>query len=270
MRFYSVSLSLLLFLVLAGCASRSDLDYVRYDVEELKTRLFTTEKEMGSLRSETREGVEKNLKGLQNDVETIRKQAADLQATIEGLKVDLQVSAGKLDDLSLAAKKPADDLALLKEDIDRRLSVFEGRLVTLEKGFAEQKKAQEAPPVTPDALYQQGLETFKSGDTQKARELFVRFIELFPANGMVANAHYWLGETYYSEKKYDQAILEFQEVIKNHPGKEKVPAAMLKQGMAFKGLGDEKSARYLYKKLIEDFPSSEEAKLAREKLKDLK
>ncbi|HTP64143.1 MAG TPA: tol-pal system protein YbgF, partial [Geobacteraceae bacterium] len=122
----------------------------------------------------------------------------------------------------------------------------------------------------PDALYQQGLETFKSGDTQKARELFVRFIELFPANGMLANAHYWLGETYYSEKKYDQAILEFQEVIKNHPGKEKVPAAMLKQGMAFKGLGDEKSARYLYKKLIEDFPSSEEAKLAREKLKDLK
>jgi tol-pal system protein YbgF len=87
---------------------------------------------------------------------------------------------------------------------------------------------------------------------------------------LAANAHYWLGETYYSEKKYDQAILEFQEVIKNFPGKEKVPAAMLKQAMAFKEMGDTKSARYLYKKLIEEFPAAAEAKSAKEKLKDLK
>ena len=87
---------------------------------------------------------------------------------------------------------------------------------------------------------------------------------------MAANAHYWLGETYYNEKKYDQAVLEFQEVIKKFPGKEKVPAAMLKQGMAFKEMGDAKSARYLFKKLIEQFPTADETKIAKEKLKDLK
>jgi TolA-binding protein len=64
--------------------------------------------------------------------------------------------------------------------------------------------------------------------------------------------------------------LEYQEVIKNFPNKDKAPAAMLKQAMAFKGLGDDKSARYVYKKLIQDYPSSEEAKKAKEKLKGLK
>ena len=45
---------------------------------------------------------------------------------------------------------------------------------------------------------------------------------------------------------------------------------MLKQAMSFKGLGDDKSAKYIYKKLIETYPRTEEAKLAKEKLKGLK
>ncbi len=265
MRSASVSLSLLFLLSLAGCASRSDLDYLRSDVDELKTRVLKDEKDMGSLRSET-----KSLTGLQSDTAAVRKEAADLQATIESIRVDMQVLSGRLDDATLAAKKPADDLALLKEDAGRRFTALEGRLEKLEKLLDEQKKAAEAKPESPDELYQKGLEAFKSGDAPKARELLAKFIERYPTHDMAANAHYWLGETYYSEKKFDQAILEFQEVIKNFPGKEKVPAAMLKQGMAFKELGDVKSARYLYKKITEEFRSSSEAKVAQEKLKELK
>jgi tol-pal system protein YbgF len=222
---------------------------------------------MGNLRNETREGVEKNLKGLQNDMETVRKGAADLQATIESIKVDMQVVTGKLDDVALSAKKPVDDLSLLQEDTNRHFTALEGRLEKFEKYLEEQTKAAAAKPENPDTLYREGLGLYKSGDFQKAREVFSRFIEQFPTHEMTDNARYWLGETYYSEKKYDQAILEFQEVIKNFPGKEKVPAAMLKQGMAFKELGDVKNARYLYKKLVEDFPATEEAKTAKVKLK---
>lgn len=263
MRLHTRLLYVSLFLTLAGCASRSDLDYVRSDMEELKTRLFKAEQEMGVLQNETKEGVERNIKGLQQDVESVRKGSADLQASIEGIKVDMQVLAGRVDDLALAVKKPADDLSLLKEDTDRRFAALEGRLQKLEK-------STEAPAENPDTLYQKGLDAFKGGDTQKARELLSGLIERYPSHGMIANAHYWLGETYYSEKKYDQAILEFQEVIKNFPGKEKVPAAMLKQAMAFKELGDAKSARYVFQKLITEFPDSEEAKLAKTKLKGLR
>jgi len=262
MRGIILGVSLLYCFILAGCASRSDLDYLRSDMEELKSRIFKAE-------IETKEGVEKNLKGLQIDMETVRKGAAELQATVENIKVDLQVVSGKIDDISLAAKKPADDLSLLKEDVNRRFASLEERLAKLEKSHDEQKKAVETAPENPDTLYQKGLDAYKSGDFQKARDIFARFVEQFPTHGMVANARYWLGETYYSEKKYDQAILEFQEVIKNFPGKEKVPAALLKQGMAFRELGDAKSARYLYLKIMDDYPASDEAKAAKEKLKML-
>lgn len=274
MRFIVAGIPALFFLAVTGCATQSDLDNVRYDVERLATRSSAMEKDLGKLKSETKEELEKNLSDLQQNTGNLRKEAADLQANIEGVKVDMQALSGKLDDLALAAKKPSDDLALLREDAERRFSALEARLTKLEQAFTAQQHAAEAKAAelekTPDALYQKGLGTFKSGDMQKAREAFARFIQLYPNHDLAANAHYWLGEAYYNEKNYEQAILEFQDVIKNFPKKEKVPAALLKQAMAFRELGDMKSARYLYKKVIEEFPAGDEAKTAREKLKGLR
>src|SRR5512141_2012715 len=110
------------------------------------------------------------------------------------MKVDLQVLAGKVDDAALQSKKPADELDLQKEDVNRRFVAIEGRMDKLEKLLEDQKKAAESKPENPDELYQKGLETFKSGDPQKARELLARFIERYPTHAMAANAHYWLGE----------------------------------------------------------------------------
>lgn len=268
-------ISAVFFLTLAGCASRGDLQYVQSDMEEAKTRIFQIEKDIAGLRYETKEGVAKSLKDVQENITTLRKGEADLQATLDSTKVDMQVLAGKVDDFKLSSKKPEEDIALVKDDTDRRLKAIEERLLKLESGFDDMQKKLAAAKTkeveqTPDALYQKALDTFRGGNSQKARELFTRFIELYPNHELAANAHYWLGETFYGDKKYDQAILEFQQIIKNFPGKEKVPAAMLKQAMAFKELGDVKSARYVLKKLVEDFPFAEEVKTAKEKLREYK
>jgi tol-pal system protein YbgF len=275
MQFVRRGLPLILIIALAGCASRETVDSMQRDMEEMKSRLFKMEKDIGGMRSETKEGIEKTIKDFHKEMETQRKGAADLQATLDSTKVDMQVLTGKVDDVRVLAQKPTDDLALLKEDTDRRLAAMEDRLAKLDKSFDEfQKKMTEAKAAeieqTPDALYQKGLDTQRKGDPQKAREFLSRFLELYPKHDLAANAHYWLGETYYVEKKFDQAILEYQEVIKNYSGHEKVPAAMLKQAMAFKELGDSKSARYVYKKLTEDFPHTEEARIAKEKVKELR
>jgi len=275
----------LVVLVAAGCASQGDLESMRRDSDEMKNRIYTMEKSLGEVRGEVKEGVEKSLAGhrerleaLQREVEgyqkemgSIRKGGADLQATLDSARVDMQLLTGKVDDLRIQAQRPADDLALLKEDTGKRLALLEERLTKLElalQGLADQqKKAAEQQPPTPEAIYQQGLDAMKAGDTGKAREILGKFLDQYPKHKLAANAHYWIGESYYSDKNFEQAILEFQEVIKNFPEKEKVPAAMLKQGMAFKEIGDTKSSVYIYKKLTDEYPKSEEAKIAKEKLR---
>jgi tol-pal system protein YbgF len=263
----------LVLLLVAGCATQGDLVSTQRDMDEIKSRLLKMEKDVTNVGTDARQGVEKSVKGFQGDLDGLRKSQADLQANLEGMRVDLQVLSGKVDDAGNAAKKPADDLALLKEDLDRRLTSFDDRMGKIGKELEElKKKAAEAPaaPVGPEGLYQTGLHVFKGGDPTKAREVFQKFLEQYPKHDLAVNAHYWIGESWFEEKKYEQAILEFQELIKNYPGKEKVAAALLKQGMAFSELGDAKSARYVYKKLIADYPLSDEAKKGEEKLKGLK
>lgn len=268
--------------LLASCASRGDLDLVQRDTDELKARLLTMEKDLGGIRSEAKESAEQAKKGLlqeldgvRGDFTQLRKTAADLQANIDASKGDMQSLAGKVDDVALAAKKPADDLNLLKDDLERRYSSLDERITLLEKTARElQAKGAAATAketvLTPEALYQKALDTHRANDQVKSREMLTRFLQQNPKHELAANAQFWLGETYYSEKNYEQAILAYQDVIKNYPGKEKIPAAMLKQGMAFADLGDIKSARFVFGKLKEDFPKTEETKQAMEKLKLLK
>jgi len=265
-----------LLLMASGCATKDDLIPLQRDMDEMKNRLFSMGKDLGSVKTETKEVTEKGVQNMQKDLDNLRRTTADMQAALDSAKVDMQSLAGKVDDLTVAGKKPLDELAFQKEETGRRLTAIEERSGKLEQALEELRKAisevsakAQAAAATPDAIYNQGRDAFKAGDLAKARELFGRFLEQHPSHELAPNARYWLGETYYSDKKYEQAILEYQQVIKDFPGKEKVPAAMLKQALAFRELGDAKSARFILKKLTEDFPLSDEANLAKEKLKDL-
>uniref|UniRef100_C6E653 Tol-pal system protein YbgF n=1 Tax=Geobacter sp. (strain M21) TaxID=443144 RepID=C6E653_GEOSM len=276
-----VALGSLVLLAFFGCASQGELESVRRDSDEMKNRLFTMEKGLNDVRAEVREGVEKSLAGYRQSLESlqadmsgfqkemagIRKGGADLQATLESARVDMQLLTGKVDDVRILAQKPADDIALLKEDLTKRLALLEERMAKMEKGVEEQAKKAAQLQQAPDYLYQKGYEAMKEGNLPKARELFSSFLEHHPKHNLAANAQYWIGESYYSEKKFEDAVLEFENVIKNYPDKDKAPAAMLKQGMAFRELGDTKSANYILKRLVEEHPKSEEAKIAREKYK---
>lgn len=272
LRFAILSLTL----TLAGCATQGSLDNIRNDIDAVKTRLFSVEKDLAGVRSESREQMGTVEKDLKSEISGIRKIAADTQATVDSNKAEMQALNGRLDDLGTTVKKPSEDLSRYRDDADKRIIIMEDRILKLQAMVDDLNKKtadtnlQKDVPASPDAIYMKGLEIYKTGNMPDARERFQKFVEQNPSHDLAANAQYWIGETYYSEKSYEPAILAFQEVIKNFPGKEKVPAAMLKQAMAFQAIKDVKSAKYVLKKLIESSPKSEEAKKAKELLKEIK
>lgn len=271
MKLHYAVLGVLLVALASGCATSGSVDAVRREVDETKTRMYTLEKELTTAR----EGE----KGFKEDFAALRKFDADMQASLDGVRSDMQAVAGKVDDFGVALKKSADDQHRYREDVERRIVALEDRIVKLQAALDElNKRIQEGgrPGAAPadsakaDALYQKGLEAFKAGDMPAARTQLTAFIDQQPQHELVSNARYWIGETFYSEKNYEQAILEFQEVIKQFPKKEKAPAAMLKQALAFKALKDVKSSRYVLGKLVQEYAKSDEAKRARVLLKELK
>lgn len=270
------ALVLPLFISLAGCATKGELNLAQQDIEDLKARVAVMEKSIVTVKQEALEISEKSSRDALKNLEILRRGTADMQANLDAMRIDVQVMAGKVDDIGLAAKKPFDDISLLKEDTARSVKAMEERLSKLEQSFYDSNakivaiaKALETPP-TPDALYKQAQDLLKAGDNTKARAVLANFLEQYPNHKLSPNARYWIGESYYLEKNYEQAVLEFQKVIKEFPGKDKVPAAMLKQAMSFRELGDGKSARFVLKELLDKFPHADEASMAKDLLSKTK
>src|SRR6185369_12425325 len=134
---------------LSGCASQGALDNVSNDIDAVKTRMFSVEKDLAGLREESKLSVSSVEKGFKSDVAAVRKMSADIQATIDSTKSEMQALNGKLDDTALAVKKPAEDLARYREDADKRIIALEERLQkqqalldNLSKQMAEMAKAK--------------------------------------------------------------------------------------------------------------------------------
>lgn len=263
---------ILIATLLAGCASTGAVDTVNRDLDLTKSRMLSLEKEFNN--------VKESEKSLKNDFALLRKADADLHVVVDGVKSDMQILSAKLDDAVQTGRRPAEELNRYREDSDRRLVALEDRIVKLHAAVDELSKrlsdsmasgaAINSGEVKADALYLKGLESFKANDMAGARASLVQFLEKHSGHELTPNARYWIGETYYGEKNYEQAILEFQEVIKQYPKNEKASAAMLKQALSFRALKDIKSARYVLNRLVKEYPKSDDAKKARTVLKELK
>jgi TolA-binding protein len=73
----------------------------------------------------------------------------------------------------------------------------------------------------------------------------------------------------FENKKWEDAILAFEEYRKNNPKGKSYAEATYKIGVAFQSLGMKDDAKAFYKEVAEKFPNSKEAGLAKNKLKKI-
>jgi len=275
-------LGLSLALGLGGCmTTEQGLQFQREQLD-LKRRLVDVERYVKSVESD-------QAGGMRSRLETLARNQADFQATLDGLRVDVQGMQGRYADLDRVRDELRQELTLLKDELSLQLADLEKRQAELERRSlaapAAVPAASAAPsvPVSPTApavaatpvaesagmLYERALATIRDQhDFAAGRELMATFLKRYPADPLAVNAAYWVGETYYAEKAYDKAILQFEEVILQYGDHPKVASALLKQALAFDAIGDRANAKLLLQRVVERFPLAEEAGKAKEKLKE--
>jgi tol-pal system protein YbgF len=246
----------LLFVLLAGCVTERDLQ-VQRDMMEMTRRFDHVERNLKAIQEETAGGVKARF-------DSLTRAQAEQQAGIDGLRVDMQGVQGRFDDLGRADANLRQDQTLLKDEFGLQLADLGQRIARLEAAQAP------PPPVeSADELYEKALQTIRDKQELVAgRELMTTFLRRYPADPRAVNATYWIGETHYAEKAYDKAVLQFEEVVQKYGDNPKVASALYKQALAFDALRDRASAKLVMKKVMDRFPLAEEAKKAREKLKE--
>ncbi|MBI3988028.1 MAG: tol-pal system protein YbgF [candidate division NC10 bacterium] len=119
---------------------------------------------------------------------------------------------------------------------------------------------------SPEELYKASLQAYNHGNYQEAAKGFQSYIERYPKESLISNAHFWLGECYYRQNDYVKAIQHFDIVLKDYPDSNKVPGALLKRGYAFLELGREDAGKTILQELIKRYPATREADIARSRL----
>jgi tol-pal system protein YbgF len=225
------------------------------------------------------------------DIQLIKDQLKELGDVVRrsqtdqlGLREDLrsvpqqyQALAGKIEQLSLDVARLAELFAAIHPGAPQAAGA---EAKPAEKGRDEPKIPERKPedkpqPTHPPSnvsrqdLYNMAYSDYLKGNFDLAVEGFKMYKDQFSDSPLADNALYWIGECYYSQRKFEDAIDMFNELILAYPQGDKIAAAFLKKGMSFAETGRKEEAMAAYKLLITKFPVEEETRIAQQKIKEL-
>ncbi len=196
---------------------------------------------------------------LQADLARSQRSQLELVNQIEALKQEIARLRGQNDlltnELASLQKRNRD----LYGDLDTRLRALEPKPVTLDgKSVTIGRDEQGA--------YDAALVLFRAGDFQGAIRSLQTFLVRYPQSAYVPSAHYWIGNAYYALKDYKNAIAAQQIVIDRFADTPRAPEALLNIAASQEELKQRTAARSTLQRLLKEYPDSESAKVAKERL----
>jgi tol-pal system protein YbgF len=249
------------------------------DMERLQLQVATLQSQIGDLVRVHEDSV-KELRRLN---EMLAEQNATLKKTLQDQRVQEEANAAALRDLgeklselnekyqSLKVAAPPPPVAIDASGFPPSGPADAGTSPSTPVAGASPvpSPAAAAPlaaPPAPRELYSQAYADFARGNYDLAVQGFTEYIKNYPGTDFTDNAQYWVGECLYGKKLYNESIEAWNTLFRDYPSSDKLPDARVKKGMALERLGRRSQALVEYRYVIDRFPNSPAARIARERL----
>jgi tol-pal system protein YbgF len=131
---------------------------------------------------------------------------------------------------------------------------------------AEYPLETEADPEVDAANFPEGMALYRDNKFEAARQKFYQYLRNNPHGPKASEARYYLGDSFYREKRYREAAVEFNKLVTLHPDSVLAPSALLRQALSYEQMEQQSNYRLALQRLVEDFPGSPEAQEARKRL----
>jgi TolA-binding protein len=109
----------------------------------------------------------------------------------------------------------------------------------------------------------------KDFDAKNYNSALPKYEKLVEVNYKPAEGNYYLGEMWYIRKKYDLAISHFKKSAVLYDKAAYMPTLLLHSAISFENTKDKDNAKSFYSTLIDLYPDSSEAKIAKKNLTKL-
>jgi tol-pal system protein YbgF len=263
-----------------ACVTSSDMQKLQSQIGELQDqvaqlkRTASSKEEMQSVNAKIAE-----------QTQTLLKSNGTLVAKVDQIEERQNNAQGAVEQTNYRIDRLAQQVTQAQHDLDE-LRATAGRLTppgALTPSPGTPGAAAAAAPTTPmseitvaadngegpTATYQAAYRDYQRGNFDLAIAGFKEFIAKYPKSDLADNSSYWIGECFYSQKKYREAIVQFDSVVNDYPRSEKVPSALLKKGYAYISLGEKAQGIVQLQYVVHEHPKSAEASKARDELRRL-
>ena len=237
----------------------------------------------------------KDVERLAVQIATLQGQLAELQRSAEESRTELRRLTELVAEQNALLKKGASDRRQQDETITASVKDLNDRVAELAEALASLKAqavplppsdpgapspaaatgaepgasaagVQAAPAAAPRELYSQAYADYARGNFDLAVQGFGEYLRAYPGTDFADNAQYWIGECLYGKKMYAEAIEAWNTLFKDFPASDKLPDGRVKKGMALERLGRKSQALVEYRYVVDRYPNSQAARIARERL----
>jgi tol-pal system protein YbgF len=249
-----------------------DVQVLKQQVDDIRARLDRNAAELRALQDQ--------VKALADLVRQTLTGQSGVQEDLRAVPAQYRDVLRRLDQLTLAIQRISADLAARPQASAPAAVAGEGAAEaaappvtppaeTAAKPQPVPPKPAPAPTMSPQEAYSVAYNDYLKGNYDLAVESFKLYRQQFPDSPLADNALYWIGECRYSQRKYEEAIDAFDELILTYPQGDKAAAAHLKKGLSFVELGRKPEALAALKILVAKYPLEEEARIAQDKIREL-
>ena len=269
---------LLASLLAAGCVTSSDIEKLQNQISDIQDQVAQLKRTASS-----KEEVQNVNAKIAEQTQTLLKSNATLVAKVADIEDKMNNNTGTSEQTNYKLDRMAQQLTQAQHDVEELKAAARAAAANATSvppapagtqpapAAASEMTVTSAPEATanPMETYQAAYRDYQKGNYDLAMAGFREFIEKNPNSEYADNAAYWIGESLFSQKKYPEAIQQFDSVVSRYSRSDKVPGALLKKGYAYIAIGDRSRGIVQLQYVVHEHPSAPEAALARQKLKQL-
>lgn len=266
-----------------GCVTPQDIEGLNAQLADIQRQVLQIQKQAPS-KEEVSSQVSNLGASVGRQMESLLKTEADMQVKLQDLSSQIDELQAKLEDTNYRLAQLSQQIAATNQELKSFRSL--PSLPSLPSNTAPegtiggdpQQQPVQPPPqqnpgggggADPQTLYNSAYNDYLKGSYDLAMREFQEYLANFPTTELADNATYWIGECYYRQRRFRQAVEQFDTVLERFSRSDKVAAATLKKGYALLELGERSQGVVQLRHVIRQYPNSDEANLARQRLREI-
>jgi tol-pal system protein YbgF len=246
----------------SGCVTKGDVQQVQDDIALFKAETSRRDSARAAQLTQVIQMQQRVMDSLTNS----RRAVGQLRGDLAGDLYNIQQQLVQLQELTGQSQQR---LSELRTQLEARGAEIE---TTAPPGGApapgDTAQPASGASASADQMYEASLAQLRRGSTGTARLGLREMLRSYPTSQRTPDALYFIGQSYATENP-DSAAAYYTQVVDRFATSTRAPAALYNLGLLAERRKDSAKAKEAYQRVVQKYPQSDEAALARDRLKAL-